>query len=113
MMYELTTCIDQATSLAEIVRRIVTAIDPDRIFLFGSGARGDARRGSDYDLPVIKDTVERTLKLEQRAYRAMLGLLAPVDILVEILERLMVLANVPGPVYGRAPRESQVVYERT
>jgi len=40
--------------LPEIIRRIVAAIDPDRIILFGSHARGQARPNSDYDLLVIK-----------------------------------------------------------
>ena len=34
--------IDNAV-LNEIVRRLVEAVDPDRIILFGSRARGDAR----------------------------------------------------------------------
>lgn len=102
----------EAGTLDEIVRRIVAAIDPDRIILFGSRARGDARPDSDYDLLVVKDTTERTLKLEQRAYRAMLGVLGPADILVETPKRLGVLRDAPGCVYRDALKEGHVVYER-
>lgn len=98
--------------LREIVRRVVTAIDPDRILLFGSRARGDAAGESDYDLLVIKSTADRTLSLEKTAYRAMVGVLASVDILVETPERLERLRNAPGLVFGDALREGVVVYER-
>ena len=39
-MFEVT--VDEAV-LAEIVQRLVRAVDPDRIILFGSRARGDYR----------------------------------------------------------------------
>jgi hypothetical protein len=39
--------------LAEIVRRLVEAYHPERIYLFGSAARGDAGPDSDYDLMVV------------------------------------------------------------
>ncbi len=39
--------------LVEMVRRLVDAYDPDSIYLFGSRARDEAPRGSDYDLMVV------------------------------------------------------------
>lgn len=39
--------------LAEIVDRIIAAYQPERIYLFGSKARGDAGPDSDYDLLVV------------------------------------------------------------
>ena len=39
--------------LAEVVRRLAEAYQPERIYLFGSKARGDAGPDSDYDLLVI------------------------------------------------------------
>jgi predicted nucleotidyltransferase len=42
-----------APELQEIVRRLVEAYRPDRVYLFGSVARGDADAGSDYDLLLI------------------------------------------------------------
>jgi len=38
-----------------IVEKIVKAIDPEKIILFGSYARGDFSKGSDLDLFIIKD----------------------------------------------------------
>ena len=47
---------DQA-KLDELVRRIVEAVHPLRIILFGSAARGDWTEDSDVDVLVLLDTV--------------------------------------------------------
>lgn len=41
--------------IKEIAKRIQKAVNPERIYLFGSYARGDARSDSDYDFYVIVD----------------------------------------------------------
>ena len=41
--------------LDEIVRRIVDAVHPTKIYLFGSRARGEAQEDSDYDFLIIYD----------------------------------------------------------
>ena len=43
----------EVEALEAVVARIVDAIDPDSIWLFGSRARGDARPDSDFDLMVV------------------------------------------------------------
>ena len=43
----------EAEALDAVVARIVGAIDPGAIWLFGSRARGDARPDSDFDLLVV------------------------------------------------------------
>lgn len=47
--------VDQAL-LDEIISRIVRAVDPERIVLFGSHGRGTARSDSDLDLLVVMDS---------------------------------------------------------
>ncbi len=39
--------------LAEIVRRLTEAFQPERIYLFGSKARGESGPDSDYDLLIV------------------------------------------------------------
>jgi predicted nucleotidyltransferase len=39
-----------APALSEVLRRLVAAYDPERVYLFGSVARGEAGPDSDYDL---------------------------------------------------------------
>ena len=59
--------------LDEIVRRLVKAVDPDRIILFGSWARGDARPDSDVDLLIIKDSDQPAHRRTMPAYLALRG----------------------------------------
>ena len=69
--------------LAEIVRRIVEAYSPERVYLFGSTARGDAGPDSDYDLMVlVPDDAELDRRRAGRAYRALWDIGRAADILV-------------------------------
>ena len=69
--------------LAEIVRRLVETLAPERIYLFGSMARGDADHHSDYDVVVLVERpVEPRYRLSQRGFRAIRGIEAAVDVVV-------------------------------
>ena len=69
--------------LEEVVRRLVEAYHPDRIYLFGSKARGDAGPDSDYDLMVVvPDDTPPELRRGTEGYRALRGLGIPKDIVV-------------------------------
>ena len=50
--------------LDQIVKRLVKGLRPDRIYLFGSQARGQATKSSDFDLLVV--VPESTLPRHQR-----------------------------------------------
>jgi uncharacterized protein len=61
--------------LAEIVRRLVAAYQPERVYLFGSHARGEAGPDSDYDLMVVvPDDAPPSLRRSDRGYRALVGM---------------------------------------
>src|SRR2546428_8951202 len=61
-------------TLAEITRRLVETYQPERIYLFGSRARGTAGADSDYDLlVVVPDDVAPALRRSTRAYEALWG----------------------------------------
>lgn len=69
--------------LAEIVRRLVGAYQPLRIYLFGSKARGDEGRDSDYDLlVVVPDDASAARRDSRRAYEVLWGTGTAADVLV-------------------------------
>ena len=97
--------------LAEIVRRLVDAFNPERIYLFGSTARGDAGPDSDYDLlMVLSNPAEPRYRLAQRAHSLLWGLDVSADILVwskDAFEaRLHLSASLPTTVM----REGKLLY---
>ena len=107
-----TPSIDEAT-LQEIVRRLVRAVDPDRIVLFGSRARGDAGPDSDLDLLIVKESHELRHRRAIPAYNALIGLGIPTDIICRTPAEIEEWSRVPNHVVTRAIREGKVLYERT
>ena len=90
-------------ALAEIVRRLVAAYQPERIYLFGSKARGDADRDSDFDLMVIvPDDAPQEQHDSDLAYRVLRGTGTAVDVLVwtrsQFDRRAHVVTSLPATV---------------
>jgi predicted nucleotidyltransferase len=70
-------------ALAETVRRLLAAYQPERIYLFGSVARGDADPDSDYDLLVaVPDDAPLERRRSRLAYEALHGTGTAADVLV-------------------------------
>jgi predicted nucleotidyltransferase len=97
--------------LAEVVRRLVEVYHPERIYLFGSTARGEADPDSDHDLMVIvPDDTPAALRDSGRAYRAISRVGAAVDVLVwtraDFDGRLHLRASLPSTVC----REGKLLY---
>ncbi len=89
--------------LAEIVRRLVEAYQPDRIYLFGSRARGDVTPDSDYDLMVVvPDAAPPEHRGSRLAYETLWGTGTAGDILVWTRDsfdsRLHLRASLPATV---------------
>ena len=75
--------LDQEPKLAEVVRRLVAAYQPERIYLFGSAARGESGPDSDYDLLVVlPDAAGPERRDAGLAYRALWGVGTAVDAVV-------------------------------
>lgn len=75
--------LERHPDLAEVVRRLIAAYKPERIYLFGSVARGEASPDSDYDLLVVVPDDARPKRRDSAlAYQALRGTGIAADVLV-------------------------------
>ena len=98
-------------SLQEMIRRILAAGNPQKIILFGSRARGDARPDSDYDLLLIEPSDLPRYKRAARYRRALIGLAPAKDILVWTPEEVAEWQDVPNAFITSVVREGLVLHE--
>lgn len=98
--------------IGDIVRRIVETAQPEKIILFGSRARGDARPNSDFDVLVIKESSEPSYRRDAPLFVALADLPVEVDVLVYTPEEVAEWAEVPQAFVTTATREGKTVYER-
>ena len=97
--------------LAEIVRRLVAAYQPERIYLFGSKARDQANPDSDYDIMVIiPDSAPSPQRRSRLAYEVLRGTGTAADVLVwpreSFEKRLHLQASLPSTI----KREGKLLY---
>jgi predicted nucleotidyltransferase len=76
--------------LQEIVRRIVAAVQPEKIILFGSVGREEMGPDSDVDVLVIKPCRHRR-RTAWKIERSLIGIGIPTDIVVAKPEDIQVL----------------------
>lgn len=95
--------IERNSRLAEIVRCLVAVYQPERIYLFGSTARGDANEDSDYDLMVVvPDEAPPERRDSDLAYKVLRGTGVAADVLVwtrsRFNRRVHVVASLPATI---------------
>jgi len=98
------------TSIQNTIKTTVRSVIPDaRVLLFGSMARGDANRDSDYDVLVIIPTTlppREKISWKGRIHRALVYALdAPVDVLLNSEEEIEWKSDVPGHIIRWALKE--------
>jgi predicted nucleotidyltransferase len=103
--------LERDPSLKAIVERLVVAFQPEKIYLFGSKARGDEGPDSDYDLMVIvASSSEPSYRRSQQACLALHGIATAADVLVWTREafdsRLHLKASFPSTIV----REGRLLY---
>jgi uncharacterized protein len=102
---------EETAELSRIVRLLAKEFRPERIYVFGSQARGTATPDSDVDLlVVVPATNEPTYRLSQRAYGVIGPHRLPLDILFmsrdEFDWRTDAVTSLPATVV----REGRVLY---
>ena len=96
-----------------MVQRLVETFDPERVYLFGSQARGDNRPDSDYDfMVVVADSDQPQYRRSQIGYGALTEFAYSKDVLVwthgEFYPQLQLKASFPSTIV----REGVLLYGR-
>lgn len=99
--------------IGEIVSRITRTADPEKIILFGSRARGDARDDSDFDVLVIKESLEPRYRRSIPLYIALANLPVEVEVMVYTPQEVEEWSRVPQAFVTTAVHEGIVVYEKS
>jgi len=99
-----------SSALAELVRRIVDAVHPLRIVLFGSAVRGELGPDSDVDLLVVMPEGTHRLETMRFLHTRLFGIPFPVDILVATPDDLAQHGASPGLIYRTILQEGKVLY---
>lgn len=98
-----------------MARRIVAEVDPERIVLFGSWARGEANDQSDVDFLVVEREPFGSNRSRRekavRIWRCLSEFRIPTDILVYSVDELDQWKDSSYHVVGRALKEGKVLYE--
>ncbi|MFH0802106.1 MAG: nucleotidyltransferase domain-containing protein [bacterium] len=94
----------------EVINRIVEAVNPLQILLFGSAARQEDGAESDVDLLVVIPEGTHCRKTAQHLHSLLFGIPYPVDILVATPSLLEKHKNNIGLIYREILREGQELY---
>ena len=100
-------------ALQQAVDRIVAAVRPSRVIIFGSYGRGDATEDSDLDLMVIAPEVGNKYEEMIRLNRVVGNVGTGVDLLVYSEREYQRRSQVPGTVLYWARKEGRALYGTT
>jgi uncharacterized protein len=102
--------------ITQMTRKIVEAVNPRKIVLFGSQARGDAGVSSDIDVLVIEDEpfghVRSRRKEMARLWAALSGVPVAKDILVYTFDEVERWKDSRNHVVAHALKHGRILYER-
>ncbi|MBU1486811.1 nucleotidyltransferase domain-containing protein [bacterium] len=96
-----------------IVKKIVSEIQPEKIILFGSYAKGDFGRDSDLDLFIIKGGKESSRMMRRKVGALLWGRRFPLDLIVRKPEEVEWNFRAKNPFYlYHIFRDGKVLYEK-
>ena len=99
--------------LSEMTRRLVAALDPEQVILFGSRAWGTPSEDSDIDLLVVLSaSSERPLARMRRALACLEGMNVSKDVLVKTRREMEKYRGVHASLESQIMEKGRVLYER-
>jgi len=96
--------------LDELVSRIVAAVHPLRVVLFGAAARGQAGEGSDVDVLVVMPEGTHRRETMEFLHTRLFGIPVAVDVLVATPSDLERHRSNPGLIYRTILEEGKEIY---
>jgi predicted nucleotidyltransferase len=100
------------SAIQQAVDRIAARFHPDKIFLFGSRARGQAGPDSDADLLIVMPVNGSKRQKAVQIDLALQGIPVPIDLVVVTPEELQKYRDVPGTIIREAVHEGKVLYDQ-
>jgi uncharacterized protein len=101
--------------LSELVEAIVREVSPEKIILFGSCARGDGGKDSDYDLLIVErepfGPTRSRWKEMTKIIRLAASLRIPADVLLYSSQEIEQWRNIKSHIINRAIHEGTLLYE--
>ncbi|HET6401866.1 MAG TPA: nucleotidyltransferase domain-containing protein [Candidatus Kapabacteria bacterium] len=98
--------------IQEITRRIVEGVNPRRVILFGSRARGDFDTDSDIDIFVEMETQDQPVERRLKVRKLFRDRWWPMDILVYTPEEVRVRENSLASIVPMILSEGKTLYEQ-
>jgi predicted nucleotidyltransferase len=102
--------VDEQT-IQEIIRRILSVAQPDKIILFGSAATGEMTRDSDIDLLIIESAPDHPRKESVRICTRLRGMGYPFDVIVITTDWFEASKNVIGGIAYPANKHGKIIYD--
>jgi len=99
-------------TISNLVDKIASNVNPDKIYLIGSYATGLANEDSDIDLLVVKESDEPKYKRSIEIQRLLIGSKLPVDIVVYTNDEFENEKLKGNSFINSAIKGAQLMYER-
>ncbi len=98
--------------LDKIVHTIVESVNPQKVILFGSRARKDFKKRSDYDFLVVKRGIKNEREVSRKIYRALFEkkIKQSIDVVVVAPDKLQANKENPFQIYSWALKQGSVLY---
>ena len=106
---------DDAETIDEMTRRFVAAVDPLKVYIFGSFASGTYTDDSDYDFYIVVDDSENLYETNFECQKSIFSILTrPVDIIVRHDSFFSEYGPLPATLFveGDVYRKGILLYEK-